>query len=423
MTPIHLTALDEIPADWDSASLDELGDGATPTVKAGPFGSALTKDQYVASGFKVYGQEQVIRGDHSFGDYFISAKKYRELESCAVRPGDVLLSLVGTVGRLLEIPEGASPGVINPRLIRFSLNKKLTNPRFFRYLLESTVVQQRLEKLAQGGTMGVLNAGALRPFRIALPKMREQLAIANALSDVDILVAGLERLVSKKRDIKRAAMQQLLTGQIRLPGFSGDWDRVELRKLVLTPITDGPHMTPRFYESGVPFLSVNNLVDNRIDLSDLRYISDEDDQLFSKKCKPKVGDVLLGKAASVGKVALVEEEFNFNIWSPIALVRAGGDILPKFLFYQLLSADCVGQIALLTNSSSQGNIGMGDIEKLQISYPKWDEQTAIAAVLSDMDADLSALKSRLVKTRAIKEGMMQELLTGRTRLVDSGEKA
>ena len=164
-------------------------------------------------------------------------------------------------------------------------------------------------------------------------------------------------------------------------------------------------------------MSVNNLVDNRIDLTDLRYISKEDDLVFAKKCKPKVGDVLLGKAASVGKVAIVEEDFDFNIWSPIALVRAGDAINAKFLYYQLLSADCAGQIALLTNSSSQGNIGMGDIERLQISYPGPDEQTAIATVLSDMDAKIAALEARRDKTRAIKQGMMQQLLTGRVRLV------
>ncbi len=187
---------------------------------------------------------------------------------------------------------------------------------------------------------------------------------------MDALLGGLDRLIAKKQGLKVAAMQQLLTGQTRLPGFSGEWERTELKRLVLTPITDGPHMTPKFYDSGVPFLSVNNLADNRIDLTSLRYISKEDDKIFSIKCKPRVGDVLLGKAASVGKVALVEEDFDFNIWSPIALVRSGDLITPKFLYYQLLSADCIGQITLLTNSSSQGNIGMGDIEKLQISFPQ-----------------------------------------------------
>lgn len=268
-----------------------------------------------------------------------------------------------------------------------------------------------------GNTAGVLDTKLVQAFKIWLPKYDEQRAIAAALSDVDALLDGLDRLIAKKRDLKRASMQQLLTGKTRLPGFEGEWEKAELKQLVETPITDGPHMTPRFLENGVPFLSVNNLVDNRINLSDLRYISKDDDQVFAKKCKPRRGDVLLGKAASVGKVAIVEDDFDFNIWSPIALARVNDRIKPKFLYYQLQGAACVRQIVLLTNSSSQGNIGMGDIEKLQISYPSTTEQKAIATVLSDMDAEIAALEERRNKTEDIKQAMMQELLTGKTRLV------
>ncbi len=270
---------------------------------------------------------------------------------------------------------------------------------------------------AKGSTFVEITLENLRNIQIAVPAPSEQRAIAAALSDVDALIAGLEKLIAKKRDLKQAAMQQLLTGQTRLPGFSRQWVRNDLKNLVSTPITDGPHLTPTFYETGVPFLSVNNLANNRIDWSDLRFISKADDEIFSRKCKPLKGDVLLGKAASVGKVAIVEDDFDFNIWSPIALIRAGEQVNGKFLYYQLLSADCITQVLLLTNSSSQGNIGMGDIEKLQILYPCYEEQMAIAKVLADMDAELGSLETRLVKTRELKQGMMQELLTGRTRLL------
>ncbi len=323
----------------------------------------------------------------------------------------VLVTCIASIGKnaILRKDGGCN------QQINAVIPNEANSPEFLYYMFEAA--KNYLQSNAGITATSIVSKAAFQELEFLLPLLPEQRAIATALSDVDALIAGLERLITKKRDIKQAAMQQLLTGQTRLPGFSGEWDRAELKHLVSTPITDGPHMTPTFYDVGVPFLSVNNLVDNRIDLTDLRYISKEDDLVFAKKCKPKVGDVLLGKAASVGKVAIVEEDFDFNIWSPIALVRAGDAINAKFLYYQLLSADCAGQIALLTNSSSQGNIGMGDIERLQISYPGPDEQTAIATVLSDMDADLAAIESRLAKTRAIKQGMMQELLTGRTRLL------
>ncbi len=273
------------------------------------------------------------------------------------------------------------------------------------------------ESVSVRSGMPKINRAELADFSIALPTTHEQRAIAEALGDVDALLGALDRLIAKKRDLKQAAMQQLLTGQTRLPGFTGEWEVKSLKSIVQTPVTDGPHLTPRFLDDGVPFLSVNNLIDNKVDLRDLRFVSKADHQLFSRKCKPQKNDILLGKAASVGKVALVELDLEFNIWSPIALIRVGADNAPRFVFYQLQSADLVQQIALLTNSSSQGNIGMGDIERLTLHVPSLPEQTAIAEVLVGMDVELGALEKRRDKTRAIKQAMMQELLTGRTRLI------
>jgi len=116
------TEVGVIPGDWSVAVLDSLGKYGRPAIKAGPFGSSLTKNTYVAAGYKVYGQEQVIRGDHLYGDYYISKAKFNDLKSCSVQAGDILLSLVGTAGRVLVIPPGASEGIINPRLIRFSFD-------------------------------------------------------------------------------------------------------------------------------------------------------------------------------------------------------------------------------------------------------------------------------------------------------------
>jgi type I restriction enzyme, S subunit len=210
------TVTGQVPAEWQVSRLDSLGAAPTPAIKAGPFGSSLTKDTYVPEGFKVYGQEQVIRGDHLYGDYFIPAKKYRELESCAVHPGDVLLSLVGTVGRLLVVPEGAPPGIINPRLIRFSFDKERVCSQFFCFLFESGEVQSLLARQAQGGTMGVLNAGVLRPLRFRLPPIREQQAIAVVLSDMSRELSELEKRRQKTALLKLGMMQELLTGRIRL---------------------------------------------------------------------------------------------------------------------------------------------------------------------------------------------------------------
>jgi type I restriction enzyme S subunit len=159
------------------------------------------------------------------------------------------------------------------------------------------------------------------------------------------------------------------------------------------------------------------LVDNKLDLSSLRFISREDHEEFSRKCRPRKGDILFGKAASVGQVALIDTDLELNIWSPLALIRVSHHTSAQFVVFALQTRDVYRQIALLTNSSSQGNIGMSDIGRIEIPLPSILEQTAIAAVLSDMDAELVGLEARRDKTRGLKQAMVQELLTGRTRLV------
>ena len=197
-----------------------------------------------------------------------------------------------------------------------------------------------------------------------------------------------------------------------------DWVKQTIKEIVKIPVTDGPHETPRFVKNGIPFLSVNNIVDNRIDYSDLRFISKFDDNLYSKKCKPQKNDILMGKAASVGKVALVTDERDFNIWSPLALIRIKDDYSYLYTFYYFQTHDVKNQIEGLTNSSSQGNIGMGDIEKLVFSYPRDSKRRIeIGLILSDIDESIFTLKNKLQKLKLQKQGMMQALLTGKIRLI------
>lgn len=338
----------------------------------------------------------------------------------AVKKGDVVFNRTSETESEIGLAAtylGSEVVVFGGFVIRGRPIGQALDPLYSGYAFRAPFIRSQIVPMGQGAVRANIGQQSLGKVLAPIPPYDEQRAIATALRDMDALLDGLDRLIAKKRAIKQASMQQLLTGQTRLPGFSGEWLRREIKEIVSTPVTDGPHMTPKFHEAGVPFLSVNNLVDNRIDLTDLRYISKADDAIFSKKCKPIREDILLGKAASVGKVAIIEDDFDLNIWSPIALIRSDRSVVAKFVYYQLQSSDCTSQIMLLTNSSSQGNIGMGDIEKIEISHPSIEEQAAIAVVLSDMDAEITALETRHAKTRALKQAMMQELLSGRTRLV------
>jgi type I restriction enzyme, S subunit len=206
-----------LPQGWGLRPLNQLGGSDRPAVKAGPFGSALKKEFYSRAGYRVYGQEQVIADNLAVGDYYIDENRFQALKSCEVRAGDVLVSLVGTFGKASIVPPDAEPGIINPRLIRLSLDPDRVEPRYLKAFLGSPLVQQQFEAVAHGGTMGVLNATTVGPLELPLPPLNEQRRI----------VAKLEALQSRSRRAREALdavppLLEKLRQSILAAAFRGD---------------------------------------------------------------------------------------------------------------------------------------------------------------------------------------------------------
>jgi type I restriction enzyme S subunit len=242
-----LQHLENLPHTWNLVNLSEftnLEDG----IKPGPFGSSLTKDFYTSSGYRVYGQEQVIAGDLNIGDYFISSSKYLELRSFSIQANDILLSLVGTTGKVLVVPDSFYPGVINPRLIRLRPNLRQTVVGYLKHLLESSIVRHQLNRLSQGGTMEVLSATVLRQLKLPKPSnLPEQRSIAHILDTIDEAIATTTAHIDKLKLAKAGLLHDLLTrgiddnGELRDPTrhpeqfkdselglIPKDWDAVSL---------------------------------------------------------------------------------------------------------------------------------------------------------------------------------------------------
>ncbi len=415
------TEVGVIPEDWNVKSLRDFA-----TIKTGPFGTILKASEYSndSTGVPLISVGEVREGFFRITDETprVSENVTRRLPQYVLKKGDIVFGRKGGVDRsalIRDEQDGWFLGSDGLAVRTF----KTCDAEFLSLQFQSARVKSWLVQNAIGTTMPSLNQAILSDVAISLaPSIEEQEVVAQALNDADALIESLAQLIVKKRDIKQGAMQELLTSKRRLPGFNDAWKTKPLKRLLQIPVTDGPHLTPQFLDDGVPFLSVNNLVDGRIDMTSLRFISKKDHAEFSKKCKPQKGDLLLGKAASVGKVAMVDTDVEFNIWSPIALIRINAENHARFIYFALQSRAVARQIELLTNSSSQGNIGMGDIEQLMIQLPSIDEQYAIAAILSEMDTEIAALEARLIKARQLKQGMMQELLTGRIRLVPRSSK-
>ena len=196
------------PMKWIVSKIEDIAAQEKNALKAGPFGSALKKEFYVKSGYKIYGQEQVICGDASFGDYYIDEEKYKELKNCAVQAGDILISLVGTYGKTLIMPDNYEAGIINPRLIKITLNKNKVTPIYFKYYFESDALKASMDANTHGGTMGILNLGIIRQMKIQVPPLSIQNQFATFVERVAQQKQTVQQSLEKLELMKKALMQE-----------------------------------------------------------------------------------------------------------------------------------------------------------------------------------------------------------------------
>jgi len=218
ITEKELAELPELPEWWGWVKIDCLSDFDQFALKAGPFGSALRKSCYVKNGYKIYGQEQVIRNDHKYGDYYISEEKYQEMITCKVKPKDILVSLVGTIGKILILPEKIEEGIINPRLIKISLNPKSMLPEFFKFYFESAFLKNLYRLKTHGATMDILNLGIIQDLPFLFCSTSEQLQIISEiesrLSVCDKLEQTIEESLKKAEALRQSILKKAFAGEL-----------------------------------------------------------------------------------------------------------------------------------------------------------------------------------------------------------------
>ncbi|MDI1475689.1 restriction endonuclease subunit S [Polyangium sp. y55x31] len=265
--------------------------------------------------------------------------------------------------------------------------------------------------------MPKISGASLRQMMIPLPPPTERGAIAEALGDVDALISGLDRLIAKKRDLKQAAMQQLLTGKQRLPGFHGEWEMKTLGSLGAWLSGGTPSMSIDKYWSGdIPWVSPKDmkvaLLHDTIDHVSNSALGNGTRLLPEGAILLVVRGMILAHSLPVAR-AMRPVAFNQDMKGLVV----AADVDSNFVLWWLTANESL--LLSKTTESTHGTKRMPTeaLFEVKIALPELPEQTAIAAVLSDMDAEISALEQRRDKVSALKQGMMQELLTGRTRLV------
>ncbi|WP_323885923.1 restriction endonuclease subunit S [Aeromonas caviae] len=305
-----------------------------------------------------------------------------------------------------------------------------------------------LTELLESIDYSLLNSGTAQPklnkqtcqkIKVIKPRHKEQTAIANVLSDSDALIDALEQLIAKKQAIKSATMQQLLTGRTRLPAFAlrpdgtqkgyklselgdipEDWEVNTLNNLVSFENGDRSSNYPsanEFVDYGIPFINAGHVSDGQINDSIMDYVPE---YVYSRLGggKVKTGDLLFCLRGSLGKFGVIDKDFGRGaIASSLVIVRPNlKRTSTDFVASYFKSGTCKKMIDLWAGGAAQPNLGARELGMFLVPIPQREEQTAIATILSDMDNELQALTQKLEKARALKQGMMQQLLTGKIRL-------
>ena len=406
------TAVGVIPEDWEVRPLFRVADirggiakNANTTI-SDPISVHYLRVANVQDGFLSLGEMSKI--ELSRGD----------LGRFRVLPGDVLMNEGGDLDKLGRgaIWHGDFDPCVHQNHVFVVRCKAGLLPEYLN-IWTATPPARRFFLVAgkQTTNLASISKSSLGELPVAIPCLPEQRAIAAALSDVDALLAGLDRLIAKKRDLKQAAMQQLLTGQTRLPEFQGEWEVKRLEELAdIDPENLGAGTAPDY---SFKYISLED-----VDFGVLRGCSE---QVFGSapsraRRRLRPGDILVSTVRPNLKSHLLFDptESDWVCSTGFSAVRAKrNQSHPGYLFAHFFAHGVSRQIETLLTGSNYPAINSADVRRLQVPAPAYAEQAAIAAVLSDMDAELTALQARRDKTCALKQAMMQELLTGKTRLV------
>jgi len=400
---------------WPSVRLGELGARNRPVLKAGPFGSAITKDIYVERGFKVYGQQEVVAKDINAETYYVTEGVYAQLQSCAVEPGDILITMMGTVGRVFEVPEGAPPGVINPRLMRISIDRARAAPAYIASVLESPPMRRLLERRAHGGTMPGLNAEALGSISIPLPPITEQRKIAEILRTWGEAIEKLEARCIATRKRLTGISQQLLG---HAGAFPERWPRKQLGAIAsrVRRVSDGGEHPVMTISAKSGFLMQSD-----------KFARDMAGSSVERYTLLRAGEFAYNKGNSL----TAPYGCIFPLTRPTALVPfvyfcfALDQGLDHAFYAHLFAAGALNrQLSRLINSGVRNdgllNLDPDDFFSCEVPVPPLDDQKRVAAVLTAGKEELELLGSEIEVLTRQKRGLMQKLLTGEW-LVKVGE--
>lgn len=383
------TEVGMIPIEWDVIRLGDVFD----------FKNGLNKEKkYFGVGTPIINYVDVYKNREITSKNFqgkVTVTK-NELKAYEARKDDVFFTrtseTVDEIGLSSVVTQDLQDTVFSGFVLRARPKNNCLDTFYKKYCFSSQKVRKEITSKSSYTTRALTNGKLLSAVQIPLPPIAEQQIIAEGLSNIDELICTLDAMIIKKRNIKHGAMQQLLTGKKRLPGFTENW---EVKKIIdISPLQRGFDLPTTLLKKGIfPVVYSNGILNYHINY------------------KVKAPGVVTGRSGTIGKVTFVNHDYwphNTSLW---VTDFKGND--PKFIYYIFTFI----KLEKFSTGSGVPTLNRNDIHALKVPLSPLREQQVIAEVLSDMDAEINRLEQQLNKTKLIKQGMMQELLTGKTRLI------
>lgn len=395
-----MTEVGVIPEDWEVSKVGYVVDLLT--------GFPFPSSGYSQSGVRLLRGSNVKRARVDWSDdltaYWHSVTA--DIRKYVLESGDIVVAMDGSlVGRsFAALCDADVPALLLQRVAR--IRSKIVDVAYLKFWICSKPFTEHCGCVKTTTAIPHISPADIRSFRVAIPSTKaEQSAIATALSDTDALIESLEKLITKKRQIKKGAMQELLTGERRLPGFTGEWEVrcideiAECYDNLRVPLNDAQRIKMK---GDYPYCGANGVLDfiDNYCVDDSVILIAEDGGYFDEYMTRPIAYRMSGRFWVNNHAHILKSKLDFD---------------QDFLFYSLVHKNILSFLA----SGTRAKLNKSELNRIVIKQPTTKaEQTAIATILSKMDVEITALEAKCAKAQQIKQGMMHELLTGRIRLVE-----
>jgi len=443
------TEIGRIPGDWEVVNTVGLLSPERGALKIGPFGSQLKKEFLAAEGFKLYGQENIFENDFLLGERYITKERFELLRSCELRPGDLIISMMGTIGFVTIVPEGIQRGIMDSHLLRLRIDHTKYSARFLLYAFRSKLVQNQIDSLSVGTIMAGLSSRIIRMLVFPIPPLSEQQSIAKTLSNLDSKIELNQRMNKTLEAVGQAVFKRWFVdfefpneedkpykssgGKVtesKLEEMPEGWTESSLGQLhceqedcVITgPFGSNLHASD-YRETGTPLILVKHVKAGGISGDDMPLVGKHKFPEM-KRYLLKIGDIVFTRVAVVGESAYIRKRNeNWMISGQMLRVRANNDkINPRYLAQVFQQKTFKNQVSNYAVGSTRPSLNTKILLSFTFVLPPLKLQNAFSDLLESVDAKIENNLDEIDTLSSIRDSLMPRLMSGKIRVPVTEEK-